>query len=562
MGKMNLPYGIDDFYKVRTDGCYYVDKTGLIRELLSETFSVSLITRPRRFGKTLAMSMLAEFFDIRKNSGKLFAGLEISSERELCARWMNQWPVLYLTLKDIDGADFADAYEMIRFTVSSLCDEHRYLLDSKKVSDTDRRRFVRLLEQSGGKTDMKTALFVLVRMMKAHYGKDVILLIDEYDVPLAKASDHGYYSEMLDLIRGFLGMAWKSNAALKFAVVTGCLRIAKESIFTGANNFISNSISDTHYNRWFGFTEEEVEKMLADAGFTESLPVMRRWYDGYRFGGMGIYCPWDVLNHLRALMQNEKARPGNYWRDTSHNAIIRRFIDVKENAVNGKFETLLAGGVIREAIIEDLSYDIANSSEDYLWSILYLTGYLTEAAPENPETEPGNDGRVRLRIPNEEVKTIFADTVYVWFTQKQEARDRRMFFREWWEGEAEKLTVDVTDILFDTISYFDYREDFYHAFVAGLFSGAGYEVRSNSEQGTGRADLTITDRRHRQALIIEVKWSKNPQMLEAECETALQQIRKKQYPVGLKTEGYERILCYGMAFSGKRCLVRCEEWNK
>ena len=559
MKKINLPYGIDDFHKVREDGCYYVDKTGLIRELLSETFSVSLITRPRRFGKTLAMSMLAEFFDIRKDSGRLFDGLEISSEQELCRKWMNQWPVLYLTLKDIDGADFADAYEMIRFTVSSLCEEHRYLLDSKKISDTDRSRFARFLEQAGGKTDMKTALFVLTRMMKAHYGKDVILLIDEYDVPLAKASDHGYYSEMLDLIKGFLGMAWKSNPALKFAVVTGCLRIAKESIFTGANNFISNSVSDAHYNRWFGFTEAEVEKMLADAGCTESLPDMRKWYDGYRFGGLGIYCPWDVINHLRALMQNRKVRPGNYWRDTSHNAIIRRFIDVKENAVSGKFETLLAGGVIREPVVEDLNYDTANSSEDYLWSILYLTGYLTEASPENgQEQSAAEDGRRCLRIPNEEVKTIFADTVYVWFTQRQEARDRRAFFREWWEGEAEKLTADVTDILFDTISYFDYREDFYHAFVAGLFSGAGYEVRSNSEQGTGRADLIITDRRHRQALVIEVKWSKNPQMLEAECEAALRQIRGKQYSVGLKAEGYEKILCYGMAFCGKRCLVSCE----
>lgn len=500
------------------------------------------------------MSMLAEFFDIRRDSSKLFEGLRISAEKQICEKWMNQWPVLFLTLKDIDGECFEDAYDMIQFTVASLCEEHRYLLDSQKVSETDKQRFLRLMEQMGTKTDVKTALFVLTRMMKAYYGKDVILLVDEYDVPLAKSSDNGYYLQMLDIIKTFLGIVWKSNPALKFAVVSGCLRIAKESIFTGANNFITNSISDVHYNHCFGFTEKEVKELLEDAGFSECMQEMKKWYDGYRFGGEEVYRPWDVINHVRSLMKNQKACPGNYWKDTSHNGIIRKFIEVKGSSINGKFETLLAGGTIREPIMEDLKYDNANSSEDYLWSILYLTGYLTQAGSAEENTEL--DGKMNLKIPNEEVKTIFADTIKAWFTDTVEAADRKEFFEEWWNGEDEKLTESVTDILFDTISYFDYREDYYHAFLTGLFSGAGYEVRSNSEQGLGRADLIVADRQHRRVLVIEAKWSPKEEQLERKCEDALRQIAEKQYVRKFKKEGYEKILCYGAAFWRKRCCIR------
>lgn len=555
--KINLPYGIDDFEKVRESGCYYIDKTGFLRELLSETFSVNLITRPRRFGKTLIMSMLAAFFDIRKDSKRLFDGLEIAGEKELCAVWMNQWPVLFLTLKDIEGETFEDAYDMLQFFVSSLCDEHRYLLDGEQVSETDKERFLRLLAQEGDKTEIKTALFVLMRMMKAYYGKEVILLIDEYDVPLAKASDNGYYQEMLDVIRKFLGMVWKTNPSLKFALVTGCLRIAKESIFTGANNFLSNSILDVSYQDYFGFTEAEVSMLLKDAGAADALPEMKKWYDGYLFGEREVYCPWDVINHARALMKKRDAKPGNYWLDTSHNNIIRRFIDLPEVNVNHKFEILLAGGVIQEPIREDLTYDLAHSSEANLWSILYLTGYLTAVQPDRlPDGMEAEEGKTALRIPNEEIKSVFGDTVKKWFADRMETTDRKAFFEEWWNGEDAKLTKDVTDILFDTISYFDYREDFYHAFVAGLFSGAGYDVRSNSEQGTGRADVIVRDRRHRRVLVIEVKWSKENGVLEKECEEALEQIRERQYTRRFQSEGYESILCYGTAFQGKNCLVK------
>lgn len=559
MAKVNLPYGIDSFAKVRESNCYYIDKTGFIKELLDRTFDVNLITRPRRFGKTLTMSMLAEFFDIRKDSKKIFEGLEISKDTEFCSKWMNQWPVLFLTLKDVQGDDFEDAYGILEKTVSKLCIEHAYLADSDGVDLTDREVFLELKSRKADTTDIQCALDTLLRMMKAHYGKEVILLIDEYDVPLAKASDNGYYKKMLNIIKMFLGMTWKSNPNLIFAVVTGCLRIAKESIFTGANNFISNSISSKKYCDCFGFNETEVTALLEAAGLQDTLPEMKRWYDGYTFGGKEIYCPWDVINHVDALLTDPAAKPGNYWIDTSHNNVIRRFIDHPQLNVNDKFETLLSGGVIQEEIREDLTYDIAHSTEDNLWSILYLTGYLTQVPPEKlPEGTKPEEGKVALRIPNEEVKSVFGSTVKKWFEEKIVAQDRTALFKAWWDGDAKMLTQEITDILFDTISYFDYKEDYYHAMVTGMFLGAGYAVKSNSEAGAGRADVIIKEQRRRRALVIEVKWSgkkDNGNSLEKECADALEQIEKEQYKKNLELEGYKTVLCYGAAFRGKRCLI-------
>lgn len=563
MPKVNLPYGIDDFAKLRESGCYYIDKTGFIKELLDRTFDVNLITRPRRFGKTLMMSMLAEFFDIRKDNEKIFADLEILKDRELCSKWMNQWPVLFLTLKDVEGDSFEDAYGMLEQTISKLCIEHEYLVGDQKVAQADKEAFERLEFRRGSRTDVKSALDTLLRMMKAYYGKNVILLVDEYDVPLEKASDHGYYDKLLNIIKMYLGMVWKSNPNLKFAVVTGCLRIAKESIFTGANNFISNSILSKKYQDYFGFSEAEVKELLDVAQLQGALPVMRRWYDGYVFGDREIYCPWDVINHVGALLTDPDAGPENYRIDTSHNNIIRRFIDHPQMNVNEKFETLLADGVIRESIREDLTYDIAHSSEDNLWSILYLTGYLTRVAREMlPESVKPEDGKVALRIPNEEVKSVFGSTVKKWFEEKMTAQDRTDLFKAWWDGDTGVLTQMITDILFDTISYFDYKEDYYHAMVAGMFLGAGYAVKSNSEAGSGRADIIVKDQRHRRALVIEVKWlgkgSENRAVgdkLEKKCADALQQIEKAQYRKNLEIEGYKSVLCYGAAFLGKTCLI-------
>lgn len=560
MAKVNLPYGIDNFAKVRESNCYYIDKTGFIKELLNRTFDVNLVTRPRRFGKTLTMSMLAEYFDIRKDSGKIFEGLEIVKNTELCEEWMNRWPVLFLTLKDVDGRKFENAYNILKNTIATLCKEHSYLLLSQTADLDDKEIFLRLKAGKADITDVQCALDTLLRMMKAHYGKEVILLIDEYDVPLAKASDNGYYGDMLEVIRSLLGMVWKSNPNLKFAVVTGCLRIAKESIFTGANNFISNSISNKKYQDFFGFSEAEVTALLDAAELQDALPEMKKWYDGYIFGGKEIYCPWDVINHVDALLTDRSSKPGNYWIDTSHNNIIRRFIDHPQINVNDKFETLLSGGVIQEPIREDLTYDIAHSTEDNLWSILYLTGYLTQVPPERmPEGMQPEDGKMALRIPNEEVKSVFGDTVKKWFEEKIVAKDRTALFKAWWDGDAETLTQEITDILFDTISYFDYKEDYYHAMVTGMFLGAGYAVKSNAEAGTGRADVIIKEQRCRRALVIEVKWSgkkENGDSLEKQCADALQQIEAKQYKKNLELEGYKSVLCYGAAFRGKTCLIK------
>lgn len=558
MARVNLPYGIDNFAKVRSSNCYYIDKTGFIQKLLSETFDVNLITRPRRFGKTLIMSMLAEFLDIRRESRGMFEGLEILKDTALCQRWMNQWPVLFLTLKDVEGKNFERAYGLLENTIAKLCKEHSYLADSDFVDGDDKEIFLQLKAQEAKVKDVQCALDTVMRMMKAHYGKDVILLVDEYDVPLAKASDHQYYEEMLEIIRSFLGMAWKSNPSLKFAVVTGCLRIAKESIFTGANNIVSNSITGKKYQKYFGFSQSEVHALLQTAGLTKALPEMKMWYDGYVFGKEEVYCPWDVIYHVRALMEDRECEPGNYWLDTSHNNIIQRFIEHPHINVNTKFETLLSGGVVQVAIREDLTYDIANSTEDNLWSILYLTGYLTQVLPEQlPAGIEPVKGKMVLRIPNEEVKSVFCDTVKLWFEDKVITRDRSSLFQAWWTGDSETLTQEVTDILFASISYFDYKEDYYHAFVAGIFIGAGYDVKSNAEQGTGRADITVRDQKNRRAIVIEVKWyGKEGSYLEKECEAALKQIEAKQYTKNLLLEGYKTILCYGAAFFGKTCLIK------
>ncbi len=471
---------------------------------------------------------------------------------------------MFLTLKDIQGSTFEEAFDLLQFTVSSLCMEHDYLESSEKVKNADKKIFSRLLNQEGTRSDIRASLVILTRMMEAHHGKPVILLIDEYDVPLAKASDNGYYEPMLNIIRSFLGMAWKTNPSLQFAVITGCLRIAKESIFTGANNFISRSISDIWYNRYFGFSEQEVAYLLQHIepekplNESQALSDIKRWYDGYLFGGREIYCPWDVINHVNMLQKDPDAPPSSYWKDTSHNQIIRRFIDRKDISVNDRFEILLSGNTIQEPVSEDLTYDFDQSSEKNLWSILYLTGYLTQTSPRLfPEGFCLENGKTALRIPNEEVRTIFAETVAKWFTDTVISCDRSELFQAWWNGDEKKLTQELTDILFTTISYFDYREDYYHAFTAGLFAGAGYEVASNSEQGTGRPDILIKDRHNRRAIIIETKRSRKESHMPDDCLNALKQIRQRQYASGL-LKGYQTILCYGAAFFEKKCLIKLD----
>ena len=557
MKKLQIPVGISDFTKIREQGYYYVDKTGLISDLLEDIAEVTLITRPRRFGKTMGMSMLANFFDIHKDSTALFEGLEISRNAALCKAWQNQWPVLFVTFKDIDGLTFASAKEMLIERVATLCKMHSYLAFSDQINPDDRKIFQKLSDLVNGKpTDamLKTSLSLLMQMMKAHYGKPVILLIDEYDVPIAKASANGYYAEMLEIIRGMLSTALKDNAALRFAVITGCLRIAKESIFTGTNNFVSDTISSSHLNEYFGFTQADVDKILCDADLTDHADAVKAWYDGYHFGDLDVYCPWDVMNYLRDLQRDPKAKPASYWKNTSDNAIIRSFIDYTEAGITQKLETLLTGGYIVQQIEENLTYDYLHSSEENLWSILYSTGYLTQIREEALSHELPED-TVALMIPNAEIRQIFESTVKKWFSDTAQTENRKALLDATWSGDTETLTAEMNKLLRKTISYHDYREDFYHAFLAGIFTGAGYSVESNREHGEGRSDVLIKNPRNARIAIFEAKYAKKLGDLETCCEAALQQIDKRQYATEFEDD-YDSIRCYGIAFYKKRCLVR------
>lgn len=545
-----LPIGIEDFTELRTEGYYYIDKTGFILELLQKRFKVNLITRPRRFGKTLTMSMLSDFLDIRKDSKKIFEGLEISKNTEFCDSWMNQWPVLFLSLKNIDSLNFDGALRLLKTVLSDLCKKHDYLLENEAVDCDDKNIFCRLKTGTMDEAEIKNSLYTIMRMMRTYFGKPVVLFIDEYDVPLARASENGYYTEMLDIIRGMIGISLKTNEFLKFAVITGCLRIAKESIFTGTNNLVSSSILDNRFQEVFGFTEEEVLCLLQDMGIPEQAGQMKEWYDGYCFGNQEIYCPWDVLNHMNALLEHPGAKPKNYWKNTSHNSIIRSFISRADLSVNEKFERLLEGQSIRERICEDLTYDVLHSSESNLWSVLYLTGYLTKERTCGDE----NEQRISLKIPNEEIKSIFRETVMEWFRESIKSLDRRELFQALWDGEYKKAAEMISDLLFDTISYHDYKESYYHAFMAGIFSGAGYTVESNYEYGLGRPDLVVKDSKKRKVLVLEIKYSESEKKMEQDCRRALHQIHINEYA---KTflHGYKSIICYGIAFYQKQCRM-------
>ena len=555
MKKLNIPVGISDFAKIRDRKYYYVDKTNLIADLLEEeTAEVTLITRPRRFGKTMAMSMLSHFFDIRKDSKAMFQGLKIAENTELCDEWMNQWPVLFLSFRRVDGLNFQSAYGMLQATITDVCEDHLYLLDSPQVSAYPKEVMDRLLRGTASEKETKGSLLMLTKMMEAHYGKPVILLIDEYDVPIAKASANGYYDEMLDVMKGVL-QALKDNDALRFAVITGCLRIAKESIFTGTNNFVSDTISSSHLNEYFGFTQEEVDQILSDADQTDHAEDVKAWYDGYHFGELDVYCPWDVMNYLRDLRKNPKTKPASYWRNTSDNAIIRSFIDYAGENIHEKMETLLAGGYIIQKIREDLTYDYLHSSEENLWSILYSTGYLTQVRGEElpPDT-------AALMIPNAEIRQIFETTVQEWFDDSARKENRTALFDAVWSGDIETLTEEMNELLRKTISYHDYKEDFYHAFLVGIFTGAGYSVDSNRERGEGRSDVVVRNSSKGRVALFEAKYAKTLDGLETSCDAALQQIEDRQYAKDF-ADDYDDILCYGIAFYKKRCLVKKNHEN-
>ncbi|MBS4880933.1 MAG: AAA family ATPase [Firmicutes bacterium] len=554
MNDLKIPVGISDFAKIRNYDYYYVDKTGLIADLLEkETAEVTLITRPRRFGKTMGMSMLANFFDIRKDSKAMFEGLEIAKNTALCSEWMNQWPTLFLSFKKVDGLNFQDAYDMLTVVLANLYKKHMYLLESDKINPFDKEIITHIMSGDASVKEIKDSLALLTTTMQEYYGKPVILLIDEYDVPIAKASAKGYYAEMLDVVKGLM-QALKDNDALRFAVVTGCLRIAKESIFTGTNNFVSDTISSSHLNEYFGFTQEDVNQILEDADYQEHAADMKNWYDGYHFGDLDVYCPWDVMNYLRDLQRNPKAKPASYWKNTSDNSIIRSFIDYRGAKISQKLETLLSGGYILQKIEEDLTYDYLHSSEENLWSILYLTGYLTQVR-EDDLPAPLPEDTSALIIPNAEVREIFKTTIQKWFDESAQTWNLTTLFDAMWSGDAETLTAEINKLLYKTISYHDYKEDFYHAFLTGILAGSGCAVESNREHGEGRSDIVMYHPDRPQVVLFKAKYAKRLGGLQKSCAEALQQIEDRQYAKEFE-EDYDSVLCYGIAFYKKRCLVQ------
>lgn len=554
MKNLNIPVGVSDFTEIRKNGYYYIDKSGLIKDILkTASTKVTLITRPRRFGKTLAMSMLDSYFDIRKDSKQLFDGLEISQNQVLCSEWMNKYPTIFVSFRQVEGLDFKGAYDMLTVVIANLFNEHIYLLDSKKATEFQKTSFKNLLSGNASVKEVKSSIYLLMNMMNDYYNEPVILLIDEYDVPVAKANNNGYYNEMLDVMKSLMQTV-KDNKTLKFAIITGCLRIAKESIFTGMNNFVSDTIVSSRLNEYFGFTQKEVNKILSDADAITYADIIKEWYDGYHFGNYDIYCPWDVMNYILDLQYNPKAKPQSYWKNTSDNAIIRSFIDYSGSNITRKLEVLMSGGHIFQHIDEYLTYDYLHSDEDNIWSILYLTGYLTQVK-EDVGRKLDDSKMTALTIPNKEIRDIFETTVIKWFDDSARMWNRKALFDAVWSGNSESITYEMNKLLRKTISYHDYREDFYHAFLAGIFAGAGYMVDSKKEHGEGRSDVVVYDTVNARVAVFEAKYTRALDKLESECDIALEQIDERMYAKEYEDD-YDDIMCYGISFFKKRCLVK------
>lgn len=549
MNKIKIPVGIESFEELRQNGGYYVDKTNIISRLIYEQFDkVLLFTRPRRFGKTLMMQMLYSFFDIRKDSRSLFQGLAVMQQTDICKNWMNQYPVLFFSLKDVMHLTFEKAYARLQSVIADVCKNFAFLETSEKTNDADKKIFHNLMYEQGSESNVESCLKVLTRMLFMHYEKPVILFIDEYDVPVSNAKEHGFYTDMISVIRNMLSIALKTNEFLKFAVITGCLRISKESIFTGVNHFVSYSVLDDPFSDSFGFTETEVKQLLADAGLEDKLPEIKTWYDGYRFGNSEIYCPWDVVNYVKDLFYHPGQLPKNYWVHTSHNGILKNFIDHKEWNLHDKFETLLNGGYLLQTITDEVTYDQLQHSEDYLWSVLVMTGYLTKASNNHAE-------QTMLKIPNREISHIFEQAVVRSFQDSLDQSAQKELMNAVWTGNAGLMAEILSDFLFSAISYHDYHEDFYHAFLTGIFQGIGCAVDSNREYGLGRTDLVIKDRKNRRAVLIEAKKASSEASMESACAKGFDQIQRMKYKEGIQA-GYKQVYCYSISFYKKQCVVK------
>ena len=549
--------GDDRFESLIQQGGYYVDKTELLYELLAKSRNlVTLFTRPRRFGKTLTLSMMDSFFDITRDSSSVFKDCKIlKNHPDFCREWMNQYPTLFLPLKTVEGLNFVSALKMLKAVVADLCKKHAPLLDLSCVDADDAAKFARLKNETADLEETVSSLVTLMRMMYAVYGKPVILLIDEYDVPLEMARVHGYYDEMLDVVRGMLNTSLKTNAFLQFAVMTGCLRISMEDTFPIVNNITSFSVLDEEYSQYFGFTQDEVEELLRYFNLEDKMEIMRSWYDGYVFGDTEIYCPWDVMSYVSDLRINRDARPKAYWQNTSGNDAIQAFFELGNESISDQFEILLNGGTINETVTNAMTYQDVYESESNLWSVLLMTGYLTTVSQEEEEElEEVGQSAVELRIPNREIARIFQSAVVNHFRQTVDQNRISELMRCLWNGDDGKASEILSDLLFETISYMDYHEDYYHAFVAGIFAGRGYVPKSNKERGLGRPDVDLRDKKNRRAMIIEAKKSDSMNRLEYWCDYGIQQIIDNEYAKNMK--GYNEILCYGIAFFEKSCKVK------
>ena len=554
MNNVKLPVGIDQFDKLIKSGFYYVDKTRLIEQLLQNWGEVNLFTRPRRFGKTLNMSMLKSFFEIGADK-TLFDQLYIAANKELCEEHMGQYPVIFLSLKGVDGLNFEEAKSMLKITIRTEAQRHYELKKSEKVSEENRKLFNDIL--SGQDERIEDSLRMLSQILFEHYGKKSIILIDEYDVPLDKAFQHGYYKEMVSLLRGLFGQALKTNEFLQFAVLTGCLRVSKESIFTGLNNFKVLSIADVRFDEQFGFTDEEVRKLLKDYDLEDYFSEAKEWYDGYHFGNADIYCPWDVINYVEHLRYDPEAEPEAFWINSSGNDLVKRFVAKADQTTKDEIEQLIAGDVIEKKIRQDLTYDEIDQSIDNLWSVLFTTGYLTQ-------TGRAERGIYKLMIPNKEVREVFIDQIQQWFDQTVVNDEDRMssFYQSFAQGKAKDVQDQLTSILAETISILDTKarneekENFYHGMMLGLLRNhRNWIVKSNVESGEGFVDILIKPEDPDEGILIELKYSKTFDGLEKACERAMEQIKDRRYDEALREEGRRHILAYGIAFCKKRCKV-------
>ena len=562
-----LPMGIENFERIRKEGFYYVDKTGLIRDFLENPAYVNLFTRPRRFGKTLNMSMLKYFFEAGSdimpfNNSMLFDGLKISKEKELCEEYMGKFPVISITLKGATGINYEEAKEMLRYVIGNEAMRFQFLMQSPRLTEIERRRYEALvsIDKRGDYTMsdalLKSSLQTLSQLLQKHYGQDVIMLIDEYDVPLDYAYRSGYYDAMVELIRVLFGNAFKTNDSLKFAVLTGCLRISRESIFTGLNNFKVYTVKDVRYKEYFGFTDAEVRQMLEYYGFSGQYDSVKEWYDGYMFGNLGIYCPWDVINYCGDLRDGSVTEPQNYWVNTSSNDIIRRFLSKADAAARDEIELLINGGHVKKMVHQELTYRDLDSDIDNLWSILFTTGYLTQA-------EEDAEGISSLVIPNREIRWIYVQQIRKWFKDESRKDTRKLenLRRAFEENDTAAIEKEFAFYLRKTISIRDtsikkeMKENFYHGVLLGLFGNMdGWKVKSNAESGDGYSDISVEVEDQEIGIVIELKYAENA-AFDSACREALEQIHDNHYEEALADDGMTTIYRYGIACYKKRCRV-------